>query len=94
MRIYPGLKPRAESYNPFGISSRNCDDSPFRRNNVVEDDDEYDNEPGRGQAISLEPIARAIHRTEDPSVLGPTTGISLVGRNRCHVEFSRIWRAP
>jgi hypothetical protein len=50
--------------------------------------------PTACSAPTIALIAPAIHRTEDPSAMGPTAGISLVGRNRCHVEFSRILRAP
>jgi hypothetical protein len=37
------------------------------------------------------PITR---RTEDLSARGPTTETSLIDRNRCHVGFSRMLRAP
>jgi hypothetical protein len=67
----------------------------FHINNVLEDeyDDEYENEPRRVLATSPELIAPAIHQTEDPSVVGPTVGIFLVGRNRSHGGFSQMWRA-
>src|ERR1700758_3041101 len=38
--------------------------------------------------------APIIRRTEDPSARGPTMEISLIGRNRCRVGFSRMLRAP
>src|SRR5262249_27796842 len=46
--------------------------SPFRANNVIDDHDEYENKARRVLATSPGLIAPAIHRTEDPSVVGPT----------------------